>query len=109
MSPPLEVAIGAKALQLPSGVGVSPVRTLSCDAGPGRRVGVPAERAPVGTLAGAASKTRESKAPERRIGAQIRSQSTASSGPPAVKSLAATHWSGGPKVPVWVATRLPST
>ena len=51
MSPPL-AATGVKALQLPSGVGVLPVRTLSATPVPRGGLGVQPSGAPVGLLAG---------------------------------------------------------
>ena len=63
MSPP-EVAIGVKALQVPSGIGVSPVRTLIAIPVP-NGVAEFQVSAPQLTLWPApASKTRESKVPE---------------------------------------------
>ena len=104
MSPPL-AEIGVNELQLPSGVGVLPVRTLSTTE-VRRGVGGPRQRSPVGALAGVEDARGE--APRARIGAHVQ---------PVDRDLgaAAVEVAGDwpiwvePKFAAWVATRLPST
>ena len=104
MSSPL-AAIGLNELQLASGVGVLPVRTLSATPVPGGVAEVHA-RAPQ-SAPSPASRTRESKLPDPGYGL-IRSQSTESSPPPGLKSLLSGRMLSA-NATVWVATGVPST
>ena len=105
MSPPL-AAIGVKPLQLPSGVGVLPVRTLSATPVPPGVSAVQTSGAPVDRLAGVEDPRIERA--RGRIGAQVEPVDR-DVGAAALRSLAPGRIWVAPKLAAWVATRLPST
>src|SRR5437868_14443544 len=80
-----ELARGIKLLQLASGVGVSPTRTLSARLVPD---GTSADHAASNQPTGApASRTRDKKLPEATYGGVSHIQSTVSAAPPTLASL----------------------
>ena len=103
---PPEEPTGLKPLQLPSGVGVLPVRTLSATPVP---AGVSAVHERASQLTDwPASRTRESNVPEVGVGAQMEPIDR-DVGAAAVEVARQGSHLGVPKSTAWVATRLPST
>src|SRR4051812_20051620 len=99
-------ATGANAVQVPSGVGLSPVRKLSVRLVP---VGVVVAHWIVRQLTDdCASNTRDRNVPDAAYGV-MRIQSTNTVPPNGVKSLAATGRISAETVTLWVATSAPST
>ena len=80
-----ELPSGMKLLQLASGVGVSPSRTLTAKLVP---AGIAADHVASNQVTGApASRTRDRNVPEATYGGVIHIQSTVSTPPPTVASL----------------------